>query len=287
MFRLFHFSATTTHEGRNFTLVDWKKPTQHEFQFCLGTLLRTRARKQPLTDFCPAGNSDDSERLLQRGKGGARFQRRCLLGKQKTKKTKNQVNCVARSSHCGTTGSTASLAHWGADSIPADPAQWLRIWHCCSCGLDHNCSLDLIPGPGTLYASGWPKMKNQKNPKKTQEPMWPNMKMIIANYKKQISGVNNCSAFLIWEGIRNWGLWKSSLAMSLNRLAGYLQSTEYIILFFPPSFHGGPLKGLWRRGSWLTLLFFLFKPSFSRGGCLKHLGLARERGHGPWECKWA
>ena len=35
----------------------------------------------------------------------------------------------------------------------------LRIWHCCSCGLDHNCSLDLILGPGTPCAMGQPKKK--------------------------------------------------------------------------------------------------------------------------------
>ena len=34
----------------------------------------------------------------------------------------------------------------------------LRIQHCRSCGLGHDCSLDLIPGLGTPYASGRPKM---------------------------------------------------------------------------------------------------------------------------------
>ena len=38
----------------------------------------------------------------------------------------------------------------------------LRILHCLSCGLGHNCGSDLIPDPGTLYALGWPKRKKKK-----------------------------------------------------------------------------------------------------------------------------
>ena len=41
----------------------------------------------------------------------------------------------------------------------------LRIWCCRSCGLGHNCGSDLIPGWGTLYAGGWPKMKKKKKKK--------------------------------------------------------------------------------------------------------------------------
>ena len=44
-------------------------------------------------------------------------------------------------------GSTGSQVH--------SPA-----WH--SCGLGHDCGLDLIPGPGTPYAEGWPKMKKKR-----------------------------------------------------------------------------------------------------------------------------
>ena len=37
----------------------------------------------------------------------------------------------------------------------------LRIWRCCGCGLSsglgHSCGSDLIPGPGTPYATGQPK----------------------------------------------------------------------------------------------------------------------------------
>ena len=38
----------------------------------------------------------------------------------------------------------------------------LRIWHCGSSGLGHDCGSDLIPGPGTPYALGRPKMKNKQ-----------------------------------------------------------------------------------------------------------------------------
>ena len=51
-------------------------------------------------------------------------------------------------------GSVAYLQIQDAGSIPG-PAQWVkRIWCCCSCSIGHNCSLDLIPGPGTPYAIG-------------------------------------------------------------------------------------------------------------------------------------
>ena len=39
----------------------------------------------------------------------------------------------------------------------------LRIWHCHNCGVDYNCSSDLIPGPGTPYAMGQLKKKEKKN----------------------------------------------------------------------------------------------------------------------------
>jgi len=37
----------------------------------------------------------------------------------------------------------------------------LRIYCCRSCGLGGNCSSDLIPGPRTPYAKGWPKRKTK------------------------------------------------------------------------------------------------------------------------------
>ena len=39
----------------------------------------------------------------------------------------------------------------------------LRIPYCHSRGIDCNCVSDLIPGPGTLYATGWPKKKKNEN----------------------------------------------------------------------------------------------------------------------------
>ena len=38
----------------------------------------------------------------------------------------------------------------------------LCIWHCRSCGLGHNCSSDLIPGPETPYSEGQPKKKKKE-----------------------------------------------------------------------------------------------------------------------------
>ena len=43
-----------------------------------------------------------------------------------------------------------------------------KIRHCCSCSIGHNCSSDLIPGPGTPYAVGWPKKKKTKQQIKTK-----------------------------------------------------------------------------------------------------------------------
>ena len=40
---------------------------------------------------------------------------------------------------------------WDSGLIP-HPAQWVRCCH--SFGLGLNCSSDLIPGPGTPYATG-------------------------------------------------------------------------------------------------------------------------------------
>ena len=37
----------------------------------------------------------------------------------------------------------------------------LRIWCCHSCGLGLNGGFDLIAGPGTVYAMGWPKNKEE------------------------------------------------------------------------------------------------------------------------------
>lgn len=42
------------------------------------------------------------------------------------------------------------------------PAQWVKIWHCHSCGLGPNYCSDLIPGWGTPHAKGRPKMKKKE-----------------------------------------------------------------------------------------------------------------------------
>ena len=43
-----------------------------------------------------------------------------------------------------------------AGLIPS-PAQWVK-----GSSVGHNCSSDLIPGPGTPYAMGWPNMGGKK-----------------------------------------------------------------------------------------------------------------------------
>ena len=61
--------------------------------------------------------------------------------------------------------------HFGsAGTQVRSPAQHsgLRIWRCCSLGLGRDCSSDLIPGPGTPYAAGWPNMKKIKKRRKKE-----------------------------------------------------------------------------------------------------------------------
>ena len=72
-----------------------------------------------------------------------------------------------RSSCCGTMGSGASWECWDAGLIHGLA---LRIWHCHSFGLGHNCSLDLIPDQETLYAEGRWKKKIKKRIEKGELP---------------------------------------------------------------------------------------------------------------------
>jgi len=65
---------------------------------------------------------------------------------------------IVWSSHCGTTGLEVFLEHWDTGSIPGLP-QWVKDPSCCTCGVGWN----LIPGPGTPYASGQPRKKKQKS----------------------------------------------------------------------------------------------------------------------------
>ena len=45
-------------------------------------------------------------------------------------------------------------------------AQWVRIWHCCSCGAGCNCGVSLIPGPETPTCHGGGGQKKEKKKKK-------------------------------------------------------------------------------------------------------------------------
>ena len=56
------------------------------------------------------------------------------------------------------------INHWATKKTPDFPSfKRIQRWH--SCGLGHNCSLDLIPGLGNPYAAG--------QPKKTKKYNWP------------------------------------------------------------------------------------------------------------------
>ena len=57
-------------------------------------------------------------------------------------------------------GSVTSWEHRMQVRSPAQPSG-LRIHHCHSCGLGHNCHLNLIPGQGAPYAMGRPKKKKK------------------------------------------------------------------------------------------------------------------------------
>ena len=74
---------------------------------------------------------------------------------------RNMVKNQWWSRHCG----ARDWRHLGSAGLQVQsPAQYsgLGIWHCHSCSLGHNSGLDLIPGPGTPYATGQPKMKKKK-----------------------------------------------------------------------------------------------------------------------------
>ena len=70
---------------------------------------------------------------------------------------------TSQSSHSG----TMDWQHlWSAGMQVQSPAQHsgLRIQCCHSYRVGCNCSLDLIPGPGTPYTMGRPKKKGKKKP---------------------------------------------------------------------------------------------------------------------------
>ena len=55
-----------------------------------------------------------------------------------------------------------------------------------SCSVGHNCGVDLIPGPETPYAKGWPKKEKEKKKKKkgSISTHW--------NVTEQSKGMNYC-----------------------------------------------------------------------------------------------
>ena len=55
---------------------------------------------------------------------------------------------------------------WSPRTQLQSPAQHseLRIWHCHSCSIGHNCGSDLIPGLGNPYAVGQSKKKKKEFP---------------------------------------------------------------------------------------------------------------------------
>jgi len=71
------------------------------------------------------------------------------------KRTKDRSSCR------GTTASVASWECWVEGSIPS-PAHWVKDLLLPQLQLRHDFSSDLIPGLGTPYAAGWPKMKKKK-----------------------------------------------------------------------------------------------------------------------------
>ena len=87
-----------------------------------------------------------------------------------------------RSSRCGTTGSVAAVQSLA-------PYSGLMMWCCHSCSVGYNCDLDLIPGPGTPYAVGWPKEKREKK-KKKRRCIWllkqKKQKNLDAYFKRKI-----------------------------------------------------------------------------------------------------
>ena len=62
----------------------------------------------------------------------------------------------------------------------------LRIWHCHSCSLGHNCGSDLIPGQGIPHATGQSKKKKKRKQKKLRLRLstWPgNFPMLWCGHK--------------------------------------------------------------------------------------------------------
>ena len=55
-----------------------------------------------------------------------------------------------------------AVVQWDLRHLSLKWPSGLRILHCHSCPVGRNCGWDPIPGPGALYAIGWPKKKKKK-----------------------------------------------------------------------------------------------------------------------------
>ena len=78
----------------------------------------------------------------------------CVGGRLFSRVISQSSRACSGGSRCGTTGLATPWECWDAGSIP-HPAQWVKDLALCNCGSD------LIPGPGTPYATRWPKKKKR------------------------------------------------------------------------------------------------------------------------------
>ena len=87
-------------------------------------------------------------------------------------------------SHCGIVGSTLSLQWlrncWDPGSI-SNPSEWVRIWHCRSCGVGSNCDSDSIPGPESSICLGAVKKKKKSNTNCFKFQSVPQLLWVAAN----------------------------------------------------------------------------------------------------------
>ena len=80
--------------------------------------------------------------------------------------------------------------HLGSAGTQVWSPAWLsvlKIQCCCSCSSGHNCGLELIPGPGTPYATGQPKMKKKQKKKKEKKER-----------KKEKKNIKQSQATVLW-----------------------------------------------------------------------------------------
>ena len=68
----------------------------------------------------------------------------------------------------------------------------LRIQHCHSCSVGGNSGSDLIPGPGTPYATRWPKKKKEKKKKITHPMEEPRDTFLTTAWKLSETSMDLC-----------------------------------------------------------------------------------------------